>query len=177
MGTDGNGHGVTKTWQVGPPEPAPYVLRLLLDQVPLSTEDGTADAYITCVEYWSKLDSPENFSPLRQLSLTGLSRRESLYRHIHRGDFALCLPSTRSVRRIQRTDVHLCLSITPPVGRQLKPAWSPADRTASDSKESMHPLQWRRLILHVARAQPRFSEYKRQQVLLDRWARSEPNSR
>jgi hypothetical protein len=35
---------------------APYVLRSLLDQVPLSAEDPTTDdVYITCVEYWSKL--------------------------------------------------------------------------------------------------------------------------
>ncbi|RHZ61020.1 hypothetical protein CDV55_103056 [Aspergillus turcosus] len=33
---------------------APYVLRSLLDQVPLSAEDPTTDdVYITCVEYWN----------------------------------------------------------------------------------------------------------------------------
>lgn len=33
---------------------APYVLRQLLDNVPLDSNGGETDVCITCVEYWSK---------------------------------------------------------------------------------------------------------------------------
>lgn len=36
------------------PQAAPYILRQLLDELPLATEDPNADVHITCVEYWSK---------------------------------------------------------------------------------------------------------------------------
>lgn len=32
----------------------PYILRQLLDELPLAVEGPGADIYITCVEYWSK---------------------------------------------------------------------------------------------------------------------------
>jgi hypothetical protein len=32
----------------------PYVLRQLLDKVPLAAEEGGPEIHITCVEYWSE---------------------------------------------------------------------------------------------------------------------------
>lgn len=45
------------------PQADPYILRQLLDELPLAVEDPSADVHITCVEYWSK--SPD----MRLLSL------------------------------------------------------------------------------------------------------------
>ena len=44
-----------KRRRISPPQAAPYVLRQLLDDLPLATEDPNADVHITCVEYWSKV--------------------------------------------------------------------------------------------------------------------------
>lgn len=54
MASEDDGIGPRKRRKIGPPRSAPYVLRQLLDEVPLSAEDGTTDVHITCVEYWSK---------------------------------------------------------------------------------------------------------------------------
>lgn len=37
------------------PEASPYVLRNVLKDIPLTPEDGSEDAQISCVEFWSKL--------------------------------------------------------------------------------------------------------------------------
>ena len=47
--------GPRKRRRITPPTAAPYVLRSLLDNVPLTSEDSNEDVYITCVEYWGKL--------------------------------------------------------------------------------------------------------------------------
>lgn len=39
---------------VGARKRRPYALRLLLDEVPLTTEDIDVESHITCVEYWSE---------------------------------------------------------------------------------------------------------------------------
>ena len=44
-----------KRRRISPSQAAPYVLRQLLDDLPLATEDPDADIHITCVEYWSKV--------------------------------------------------------------------------------------------------------------------------
>jgi hypothetical protein len=46
--------GPRKRRKLSSPKAAPYVLRQLLDKVPLETEDSGSDVHITCVEYWSK---------------------------------------------------------------------------------------------------------------------------
>ncbi|KAJ9616670.1 hypothetical protein H2200_000389 [Cladophialophora chaetospira] len=38
--------------RLSPPEPGPYVLRPVLEDIPLTTEEGNTDVSITCVEYW-----------------------------------------------------------------------------------------------------------------------------
>lgn len=43
-----------KRRRISPPQADPYILRQLLDELPLAVEDPNADVYITCVEYWSK---------------------------------------------------------------------------------------------------------------------------
>lgn len=45
--------GPRKKRRISPPESASYVLRPLLEKVPLA-EDSNADIHITCVEYWSE---------------------------------------------------------------------------------------------------------------------------
>ncbi|EXJ95098.1 hypothetical protein A1O1_00217 [Capronia coronata CBS 617.96] len=42
-----------KRQRLSPPEPGPYVLRNVLQDIPLSTEDGPEQVSITCVEYWN----------------------------------------------------------------------------------------------------------------------------
>jgi hypothetical protein len=37
------------------PEAGPYVLRNVLKDIPLTTEDGSEDAQISCIEFWSTL--------------------------------------------------------------------------------------------------------------------------
>ncbi|KIX07353.1 uncharacterized protein Z518_02006 [Rhinocladiella mackenziei CBS 650.93] len=39
--------------RLSPPEPGSYVLRNVLDDIPLATEDGNTQVSITCVEYWN----------------------------------------------------------------------------------------------------------------------------
>ena len=51
-----SGHGPRKRRKVSPPEPGPYVLRSVLEDIQLKPDDGPDDVYITCVEYWSKCD-------------------------------------------------------------------------------------------------------------------------
>lgn len=46
-----------KRRRITPPQAAPYILRELLAELPLATEDTDEDAYITCVEYWSKFSA------------------------------------------------------------------------------------------------------------------------
>ncbi|KAJ9621363.1 hypothetical protein H2204_011924 [Knufia peltigerae] len=42
-----------KRRRLSPPESGPYVLRKVLENIPLTTEDGNDQVSITCVEYWS----------------------------------------------------------------------------------------------------------------------------
>ncbi|PGH00625.1 hypothetical protein AJ79_08140 [Helicocarpus griseus UAMH5409] len=42
-----------KKRRIAPPETGPYVLRRLIDTVPVAGEGGEQDAHITCVEYWN----------------------------------------------------------------------------------------------------------------------------
>ncbi|EAS32172.1 TGF beta receptor associated protein 1 [Coccidioides immitis RS] len=53
MGADGDINGPRKRRRLSPPETGPYVLRQLVDNVPVSTEQGDEGAHITCVEYWN----------------------------------------------------------------------------------------------------------------------------
>ncbi|KAK5364999.1 hypothetical protein LTR20_008935 [Exophiala xenobiotica] len=43
----------TKRRRLTPPESGPYVLRKVLDDIPLTTEDGKTQVSITCAEYWN----------------------------------------------------------------------------------------------------------------------------
>lgn len=43
-----------KRRRLSPPESGPYVLRKVLENIPLTTEDGNDQVSITCVEYWSR---------------------------------------------------------------------------------------------------------------------------
>ncbi|KAI1980210.1 hypothetical protein LOZ53_006669 [Ophidiomyces ophidiicola] len=52
MGADGDVDGPRKRRKLNPPETGPYVLRQLVDQIPVSAE-GDQGAHITCVEYWN----------------------------------------------------------------------------------------------------------------------------
>lgn len=54
MGPGDDYLGPRKRRRIASPEAASYVLRPLLDNVPLTSEDSDADVYITCVEYWSE---------------------------------------------------------------------------------------------------------------------------
>jgi hypothetical protein len=49
----GNESGPRKRRKIAPPDPGPYVLRNVLDDIPLKAEDDQEDVFITCVEYWS----------------------------------------------------------------------------------------------------------------------------
>jgi vacuolar protein sorting-associated protein 3 len=49
--------GPRKRRKITPPRVASYALRELLDVTPLENEAGESDVQITCVEYWSELDS------------------------------------------------------------------------------------------------------------------------
>ncbi|EXJ90078.1 hypothetical protein A1O3_03147 [Capronia epimyces CBS 606.96] len=42
-----------KRRRMSPPEPGPYVLRSVLQDIPLTTEHGPEEVSITCVEYWN----------------------------------------------------------------------------------------------------------------------------
>lgn len=53
MGSDGDIDPRRKRRRISPPETGPYVLRPLLEDVPVQAEDGEGQAHITCVEYWS----------------------------------------------------------------------------------------------------------------------------
>ncbi|WEW54763.1 hypothetical protein PRK78_000188 [Emydomyces testavorans] len=53
MSSDGDVDGPRKRRRLSPPETGPYVLRELVDKIPVSTEDGDKGAHITCVEYWN----------------------------------------------------------------------------------------------------------------------------
>ncbi|OJJ45653.1 hypothetical protein ASPZODRAFT_133513 [Penicilliopsis zonata CBS 506.65] len=54
MASEDNGVGPRKKRRVDDAKAAPYVLRQLLDKVPLATEDHSAKVIITCVEYWNE---------------------------------------------------------------------------------------------------------------------------
>lgn len=53
MGSDGDIDPRRKRRRISPLETGPYVLRPLLEDVPVQAEDGEGQAHITCVEYWS----------------------------------------------------------------------------------------------------------------------------
>lgn len=48
--------GPRKRRKLSPPDPGPYVLRSVLDDIPLQADpDAESEAvHITCVEYWSR---------------------------------------------------------------------------------------------------------------------------
>lgn len=46
--------GPRKRRKLSASQAAPYVLRQLLDDVPIEPESGEADVHITYVEYWSE---------------------------------------------------------------------------------------------------------------------------
>lgn len=50
--------GPRKRRKLSASQAAPYVLRQLLDDVPIEPESGETDVHITCVEYWSEYDYP-----------------------------------------------------------------------------------------------------------------------
>lgn len=54
MRPEDDGLSPRKRRRISPPQAAPYILRELLNELPLATEDTNADIHITCVEYWSK---------------------------------------------------------------------------------------------------------------------------
>ncbi|EZF33577.1 hypothetical protein H109_00936 [Trichophyton interdigitale MR816] len=54
MGSDGDIDPRRKRRRISPPETGPYVLRSLLEDVPVQAEDGEGQAHITCVEYWNE---------------------------------------------------------------------------------------------------------------------------
>lgn len=43
----------TNARRLSPPEPEPYVLRHVLEDIPLDPDEGDGDVSITCVEFWS----------------------------------------------------------------------------------------------------------------------------
>ncbi|KAH8432379.1 putative TGF beta receptor associated protein 1 [Aspergillus melleus] len=53
MVSEDDGTSPRKRRRIGPPKAAPYMLRPLFDQVPLTADDPNDDVYITCVEYWN----------------------------------------------------------------------------------------------------------------------------
>ncbi len=56
--------GARKRRRLNPPEPGAYVLRNVLEDVPLKEDEGSEDIHITCVEFWSILPaSKEDSSP------------------------------------------------------------------------------------------------------------------
>ncbi|KAK2816762.1 hypothetical protein FQN49_008010, partial [Arthroderma sp. PD_2] len=54
MGSDGDIDPRRKRRRISPPETGPYVLRPLLEDVPVQAEDEQGQAHITCVEYWNE---------------------------------------------------------------------------------------------------------------------------
>jgi hypothetical protein len=56
MSQNGN---ATKKRRLSPPEAGPYVLKNVLKDIPLTTEDGSEDARISCVEFWSIPPQPQ----------------------------------------------------------------------------------------------------------------------
>jgi hypothetical protein len=54
-----DGAGPRKRRKLSPPDPGPYVLRDVLDHIPLKAEDDQEDVSITCVEYWSRFCAGE----------------------------------------------------------------------------------------------------------------------
>ncbi|KAF3481193.1 uncharacterized protein GIQ15_03952 [Arthroderma uncinatum] len=54
MGSDGDIDPRRKRRRISPPETGPYILRPLLEDVPVQAEDDEGQAHITCVEYWNE---------------------------------------------------------------------------------------------------------------------------
>ncbi len=52
---DADVDGPRKRRRINPPGTGPYVVRQLLDKVPVVVEEGQHDVHISCVEYWSAL--------------------------------------------------------------------------------------------------------------------------
>ena len=46
-----------KRRRLNPPDAGPYVLRTVLRDISLTTEEGSEDAQVSCVEFWSTLPS------------------------------------------------------------------------------------------------------------------------
>ena len=64
MGSDGDADGPRKRRRLSPPETGPYVLRELVDKVPVSAEGDDETGHITCVEYWSTYRSWIRLDPV-----------------------------------------------------------------------------------------------------------------
>lgn len=64
MSSDDDTDNPRKRRRIAAPETSPYVLRELIDSVPVAGDGAEQDAYITCVEYWSMLGC---LPPIRSL--------------------------------------------------------------------------------------------------------------
>ncbi|PGH04515.1 hypothetical protein GX51_03508 [Blastomyces parvus] len=53
MSSDDDIGSPRKRRRIAPPETGPYVLRLLIDSVPVAGDGSEQEAHITCVEYWN----------------------------------------------------------------------------------------------------------------------------
>lgn len=158
----------------------PFVLRTLLDNVPLS-EDGDDDQVkINCVDYFGKLQFSHVVSIAFCSLLTDRFRRQPLHRHLRLRASPFRPDPPRSCRQVRPACLHPCFEVAPKLRRELRrghcETGSPANHTVNQDPESVRALQQYRHLLRVTRAQPRIWNRAGQKLLLDWRLRSEPAS-
>lgn len=159
MTSDGPGDGPpASSLALNTREDGPYVLRTLLDEVPLSADGSQDDIKINCVDYLGgRLCYP--FLSHR-VANSIIHRLELVRRHIGLGTTSLRPDSSRPQRQVRTTRIHPSLPIMPPIcGNSRHTSLATrcsADLVVAARRQGMHPMQLDRHLLLPPRVEPRF---------------------
>ena len=160
------------------PEIGPFVLRSLLEDLPLSADGDRDDIEINCVEFLGMCYGTPVFSlACNDVKLT-MSRPEPLCWYICFRDSPLLPNSSRPPRCIFEALVYPSLKTPPSLSRasNFSASRCPADTPSPQSQQSLHIVQLDCYILLSARTQSSFWDNTNSTVQLDWWHRSQCRS-
>lgn len=133
-----------------------YVLKPLVNDVPLDADHHTGKAQITCIELCGEYRVEPCQQILRLLTRLWYRRWQSVCRHNAGGNPTLRCHSPGSSGEGCRSDVYICFETSTSFQQYTGPKSSKSSRCAANTcpaknPESVHPLQRDLELLHLAR--------------------------
>lgn len=137
----------------------PFVLRTLLDNVPLSEDGDDEEFKINCVDYLGERHLRALLLLLLLgacVSLTDHHRRQPLHRHLRLRALALRPDPARSCRSVRPACLYTCVEAAPKLCRKLccrtRETRCPANPLVDQGTESVRALQQYRHLLRPSGA-------------------------